>query len=77
MFSHIVNVHKRRGQNAEPIQGRKHSVTSKATFSSTQPPSQPDQHQTEAENLPETPLQVPHPKTQYSFQQSLSSSFIS
>ncbi|KAH3894294.1 hypothetical protein DPMN_018452 [Dreissena polymorpha] len=56
------------GQNADPIQGRKHSVTSTATFSSTQPPSQPEQHQTEAEILPET-------QVQYSFQQSLSSSF--
>lgn len=63
------------GQNADPIQGRKHSVTSTATFSSTQPPSQPEQHQTEAEILPETQVQVPHPQPQYSFQQSLSSSF--
>ncbi|KAH3698541.1 hypothetical protein DPMN_086070 [Dreissena polymorpha] len=63
------------GKNADPIQGRKHSVTSTATFSSTQPPSQPEQHQTEAEILPETQVQVPHPQPQYSFQQSLSSSF--
>ncbi|KAH3805709.1 hypothetical protein DPMN_134016 [Dreissena polymorpha] len=63
------------GQNAEPIQDRKHSVTSTATFSSTQPPSQPEQRQTEAEILPETQVQVSHPQAQYSFQQSLSSSF--
>ncbi|KAH3786922.1 hypothetical protein DPMN_165040 [Dreissena polymorpha] len=43
----------------------KAEYTSPVTFSSTQPPSHPEH---------ETPVQVPHPQAQCSFQQSLSSS---